>query len=226
MKSRLDAAAIVLVVLSVAAAFIAGVIASDVFDRDAPIPEPPPPPAATGPLGLPSGYDREAEDRYEAQIAAQDTALREREAETVELRRKVEAAESAAEALRQQAGDFETQLAAAAHVGDDVIESAEHVDLSALTVAWRQRLEATQQVARMAEAQVRIERQFVAALQAENESLRMEVGLLTDALTTARERVDYLSQPRFRWGPGATVGVQPHDVGRPTLVVGFSVSWS
>ena len=226
MRSRLDAAAIVLVVLSVAAAFIAGVIASDVFDREAPIPAPPAPPAATGPFGLPSGYDREAQERYEAQIAAQDTALREREAETVELRRKVEAAESAAEALREQAGDIEAQLAAAAHVGDDAIESAEPVDLSALTVAWQRRLDATQEVARQAIDGLEAERNLVAALQAENESLRMEVGLLTDALTTARERVDYLSQPRLRWGPGATVGVQPHDVGRPALVVGFSVSWS
>ena len=229
MKPRFDPAAIILVVLVAAGAFVAGALTTDaVLDRAvAPAVAPPPPPVTTGPLGLPNGYDREAEQRYEARIAAQDTALREREAETVALRRQADAAERAAEALRQQTVDFEEQLAAAAHVGDDVIEAAEAVDLTALSVAWQRRLDATQEVARKAEARAEAEQRLAAVLRLENESLRLEVDMLTAAVDTARERVDYLSQPRLRWGPGATVGVQPHATGAgPTVVVGFSLSWS
>ena len=231
MKPRFDPAAIILVVLVAAGAFVAGALTTDaVLDRAvAPAVAPPPPaPVTAGPLGLPSGYDAEAERLYEARIAAQDTALREREAETVALRRQADAAERAAEALRQQTVDaFEEQLDAAAHVGDDVIEAAEAVDLTALSVAWQRRLAATQDVARKAEARAEAEQRLAAVLRLENESLRLEVDMLTAAVDTARERVDYLSQPRLRWGPGATVGVQPHATGAgPTVVVGFSVSWS
>ena len=188
-------------------------------------------------------YDREAEARYNAQMAELEAGRSAAEAQAASAHAAVEQAEAEAERHRQDKASLLRQLEDAGREDEDRERQLQDVLAQALgnaeagrgqmlvdlTGIWKQRVSHAQQIGRAAVEQAERERDVAHKLRQELLLVRTQLTITEQALKVAQDRVEFLSRPRFRWGPGAAVGVPivPRvEFNRPTIIAGITFSWS
>ena len=184
-------------------------------------------------------YDSAAEARYRAEVEVLDARIQSGDARVAQAEWDARQARIEAEHHRRNADQFEAALVAAATADEaeeqqayDLVSAAlagndfgAGLELERMRQVWRRRVEQSQEVARYEREQARLERVARLAEKARGDALSEQLDIVTEAMKHARERADYLSRPRWRWGPGITAGapVLPRvDFSRPTAVAGIS----
>jgi len=184
-------------------------------------------------------YDREAQKQFETDLGILDSELAQQE---FDLKKTEEENESLKETVSSLGStytaretDFESQVAS----HEDTIRE-KSFDLESAIAGNLRAQEAFQGILteyyaeiatyrnRLSEANEYIDSlvKLTTGLTNENRLLRDVNGTLKMQNDLMRDRINYLSRPRPRHGPGGAAGLNPMDEWGFAVVVGWTLSWS